>query len=36
MSRIHLFEWEDMSWFPTAWRDYGTDYLNFFATKFDN
>jgi hypothetical protein len=35
MRRIHLFEWEDMSWFPTDWRDYGTDYLNFIATKFD-
>lgn len=35
MPRIHAFEWEDLSWFPTAWRDYGTDYLRFISTKFN-
>lgn len=35
MKRIHALEWEDLSWFPKSWRDYGTDYLQFFATRFD-
>lgn len=35
MRRIHALEWEDLKWFPTSWRDYGTDYLKFIATKFD-
>jgi hypothetical protein len=35
MKRFHALEWEDLSWFPTSWRDYGTDYLNFIATKLD-
>jgi hypothetical protein len=35
MKRIHLLEWEDLQWFPKSWRDYGTDYLRFIATKFD-
>lgn len=35
MKRIHALEWEDLQWFPSAWRDYGTDYLQFIATKFD-
>jgi hypothetical protein len=34
MKRIHLFEWEDQSWFPKVWRDFGTDYLRFIAHKF--
>ena len=35
MKRIHIFEWEDLAWFPNSWRDYGTDYLRFIAVKFD-
>lgn len=35
MKRIHALEWEDLRWFPTAWRDYGTSYLQFIATRFD-
>lgn len=35
MKRFHALEWEDLKWFPKAWRDYGTDYLAFIATKFD-
>jgi hypothetical protein len=35
MKRIHALEWEDLAWFPAAWRDYGTDYLRFIALKFD-
>ncbi len=29
MSRLHLFELEDQSWFPTVLRDAGTAYLRF-------
>jgi hypothetical protein len=35
MKRFHALEWEDLPWFPASWRDYGTDYLKFIATKFD-
>jgi len=35
MKRFHALEWEDLRWFPNSWRDYGTDYLRFIATKFD-
>lgn len=35
MPRLHLFELEDQKWFPTALRNYGTDYLRFIANKFD-
>ncbi len=35
MKRVHALEWEDLSWFPKSWRDFGTDYLRFVATKFD-
>lgn len=35
MGRVHALEWEDLQWFPRSWRDYGTDYLQFIATKFD-
>jgi hypothetical protein len=35
MGRIHALEWEDLSWFPADWRDYGTNYLNFLAVKAD-
>lgn len=34
MKRFHALEWEDLPWFPKSWRDYGTDYLQFIATKF--
>lgn len=27
MGRLHLFEWEDFSWFPAVLRDAGTAYL---------
>lgn len=35
MKRIHLFEFEDQSWFPSFLRNYGTDFLQFLsnATK---
>ena len=29
MNRLHLFELEDQSWFPTTIRDLATDYLHF-------
>ncbi|MBL7861757.1 MAG: hypothetical protein JNJ65_11395 [Cyclobacteriaceae bacterium] len=35
MKRIHALEWEDLRWFPNAWRDYGTDYLQFIANQFN-
>lgn len=35
MKRFHALEWEDLPWFPQSWRDYGTDYLRFIATKFN-
>ena len=33
MSRIHFFEFEDLSWFPSRLRDYMTDFLQFLANK---
>ena len=33
MARIHLFEFEDLSWFPSFLRNYGTDFLQFLANK---
>jgi hypothetical protein len=33
MSRIHLFEFEDQSWFPSFLRDYGTEFLQFLSNK---
>ena len=33
MSRIHLFELEDQSWFPVFLRNYGTDFLQFLSNK---
>ena len=33
MSRIHLFEFEDLNWFPNALRDYGTDFLQFLSNR---
>ena len=35
MARIHLFEFEDQSWFPSFLRNYMTDYLQFVANSFD-
>lgn len=35
MKRIHLFEFEDQSWFPKIIRDAMTDYLKFVANQFD-
>lgn len=31
MSRIHLFEFEDLPWFPGFLRNYGTDFLQFLS-----
>lgn len=33
MKRLHLFEFEDLKWFPTSLRNYGTDFLQFLANK---
>lgn len=33
MARIHLFEFEDLEWFPGFLRNYGTDFLQFLANK---
>ena len=33
MARIHLFEFEDLKWFPSFLRNYGTDFLQFLAYK---
>ncbi len=33
MKRIHLFEFEDQSWFPAFLRNYGTDFLQFLSNK---
>lgn len=35
MGRVHLFEFEDQSWFPVLLRNYMTDFLQFGANKFD-
>ena len=35
MPRIHLFEFEDLKWFPSFLRNYMTDYLQFISNKFD-
>lgn len=35
MKRIHLFEIEDLSWFPSFLRNFATDFLQFGANKFD-
>ena len=29
LRRFHLFELEDLAWFPRVLRDYATDYLQF-------
>ncbi len=31
MKRIHLFEFEDLPWFPSFLRNYGTDFLQFLS-----
>ncbi|MEK6478620.1 hypothetical protein WJR50_13835 [Catalinimonas sp. 4WD22] len=33
MARIHLFEFEDLPWFPSFLRNYGTDFLQFLANQ---
>lgn len=33
MSRIHLFEFEDLNWFPSFLRNYGTDFLQFLSNN---
>ena len=33
MGRIHLFEFEDLNWFPAFLRNYGTDFLQFLSNK---
>lgn len=33
MARIHLFEFEDLKWFPSFLRDYMTDFLQFLSNK---
>lgn len=33
MGRIHLFEFEDLNWFPSFLRNYGTDFLQFLSNK---
>lgn len=35
MKRLHLFEFEDMPWFPAWLRDYGTDFLRAIADRAD-
>jgi hypothetical protein len=33
MARIHLFEFEDLQWFPNSIRNYMTDFLQFLSNK---
>lgn len=35
MARIHLFEFEDLQWFPKNIRNYMTDFLQYMANRFD-
>lgn len=35
MKRLHLFEFEDKSWFPTIIRNYMTDYLQFVTNSMN-
>lgn len=35
MKRLHLFEFEDFSWFPGRIRNYMTDYLQTVTNRFD-
>jgi len=34
LPRLHLFELEDLSWFPSIIRDLATDYLHFMEMRF--
>lgn len=34
MRRLHLIELHDLAGFPAAWRDFLTDFLSFYASKF--
>ncbi|MGQ0621745.1 MAG: hypothetical protein ACT4QA_17810 [Panacagrimonas sp.] len=33
MARVHLFEWEDQSWFPALFRNFITDHLVFLVSR---
>lgn len=35
MGRLHLVEFEDLSWFPNNLRNYMTDYLQYISNVFD-
>jgi hypothetical protein len=35
MKRIHLFEFEDLTWFPQFLRNFVTDFLQYVSNKFD-
>ncbi|MBD0284618.1 MAG: class I SAM-dependent methyltransferase [Bacteroidota bacterium] len=35
MKRIHAFEFNDLSWFPKSFRNYGTDFLQVVSNTFD-
>lgn len=35
MERMHLFEFQDLEWFPQVWRRMLTDVMSFFATTFN-
>ncbi len=35
MRRLHLFEFENLPWFPVFLRNYITDFLQFIANRFD-
>ena len=35
MKRLHLFEFEDLTWFPALLRNYMTDFLQFGANTFN-
>ena len=35
MKRLHLFEFEDLQWFPKTIRNYLTDFLQIVANLFD-
>ncbi len=35
MPRLHLFEFEDLPWFPSFLRNYMTDFLQFVTNQFD-
>ena len=35
MKRLHLFEFHDLAWIPSAWRDALTDFMAFFAVRFN-